>query len=139
MNDHPSSLGLSSVEPLPAESVLAPTARCSFCGLGEGEVARLFQGRAGYICDECVEVCLTLLADYRALGLAPPEPKRSWYQRWFGEEETVACSFTPHDQENPQGERLFASPGIQICEQCVAACAALKYNEGLETGFETEF
>ena len=91
MNDHPSSFGPSPVESLPAKSVLTPTARCSFCGLGEGEVARLFQGQAGYICDECVEVCLTLLADYRALGLAPPEPKRSWYQRWFGEEETVAC------------------------------------------------
>ena len=115
------------------------TLYCSFCGKSQHEVRKLIAGPTVFICDECVEVCLTLLADYRALGLAPPEPKRSWYQRWFGEEETVACSFTPHDQENPQGERLFSSPGIQICEQCVGACAALKYNDGLETGFETEF
>lgn len=107
--------------PLPAF-----VARCSFCDLGEGEVARLFQGRAGYICDECIDVCLALLADYRELGLPPPDMQRPWYQRWFGEQTAVACAFAPHDAENPQGERLFSGGRVQICEQCVAACAALK-------------
>lgn len=108
-------------------------ARCSFCGLGEGEVERLFQGRAGYICGECVDVCVELLADYREMGLVPPESKRSWYQRWFSEDINVACSFTPHDDESPQGERLFPGQHVQICEQCVRACAVLKSGETIDT------
>jgi ferredoxin len=105
-------------------------ARCSFCGLGEGEVERLFQGREGYICGECVDVCMELIADFREMGMAPPESKRSWYQRWFSEEIHVTCSFTPHDEENPQGERLFPGMQVQICEQCIRACAALISGEG---------
>jgi len=107
-------------------------ARCSFCGLGEGEAERLFQGRAGYICGECVDVCSDLLSDFRELGLAPPESKRSWYQRWFSEDIQVTCSFTPHDDENPQGERLFPGQRVQICEQCIRACAALISGEEVE-------
>lgn len=126
------SLGLSSEEaaPLPANE----PARCSFCALGEGEVARLFQGQRGYICDECVDVCLELLTDYREMGIAPPEAKRGWYQRWFGEDVMVECSFTPHDDEGPQGERLFPGPGVQICEQCIRACAALKSGDAVFAG-----
>lgn len=109
-------------------------ARCSFCGLGEGEVERLFQGREGYICGECVDVCIDLLADFRELGVAPPESKRSWYQRWFSEAIDVACSFTPHDSENPQGGRLFPGHGAQICEHCVRACGTLKTGHEIDPG-----
>lgn len=117
--------------PFPEQNVVA---RCSFCGLGEGEVERLFQGRAGYICGECVDVCVELIADFRALGMAPPESKRSWYQRWFSEDIHVTCSFTPHDDENPQGERLFPGQHVQICEQCIRACAALIKGDAGDTG-----
>lgn len=117
------------VEPaaLPASTVPEQNlvARCSFCGLGEGEVERLFQGREGFICGECVDVCVELIADFREMGMAPPESKRSWYQRWFSEDVHVTCSFTAHDADNPQGERLFPGAHVQICEQCIRACAAL--------------
>ncbi|MEP7271630.1 MAG: ClpX C4-type zinc finger protein [Acidobacteriota bacterium] len=126
--------GSTQVNPEEASAPRTEPARCSFCGLGEGEVERLFQGRAGYICGECVDVCLELLADYRELGIAPPESKRSWYQRWFAENIDVACSFTPHDEESPQGERLFPGPGVQICEQCVRACAVLKSGNEIYAG-----
>ena len=36
-------------------------ASCSFCGKGEGEVTRLIAGPGVFICNECVELCSTLL------------------------------------------------------------------------------
>jgi len=100
--------------------------RCSFCGLGEGEVARLFEGRAGYICNECVEVCVLLLADYRELGCKPPLIKVPWYKRLFGGEggRIGSCSFCGSTQG--EGEWLLASPQTQICEKCIRACEAIK-------------
>lgn len=119
-------------EPVPelpvASPLLQPGLRCSFCGLGEGEVERLFEGRAGYICDECVEVCIQLLADYRDMGVKTPSLKRPWYKRLLGNEQvaTGTCSFNTHDRHNPQGERLFPGEEAQICEKCVLACEVLK-------------
>ena len=38
--------------------------RCSFCGKTEGQVRRMIQGPAGVrICDECVELCMSILED----------------------------------------------------------------------------
>ena len=34
---------------------------CSFCGKPEGMVGRLFEGKEGYICDQCVELCMNML------------------------------------------------------------------------------
>ncbi len=34
---------------------------CSFCGKPEGMVGRLFEGKDGYICDQCVELCMNML------------------------------------------------------------------------------
>ncbi len=137
-----SSLGLSAAEQRPLEQAgalqeiseaaeqaayeIAAPLRCTFCGLGEGEVARLFQGRAGYICDECVDVCAVLITDYQEHAIAPPEDRTSWLDRWFGGKKALECGFTPHGHDNPQGERLFASPEIQICDQCIRQCALLK-------------
>jgi len=100
--------------------------RCSFCGLGEGEVARLFEGRSGYICNECVEVCVLLLADYSELGCKPPTIKVPWYKRLFGGEGAKAgsCSFCGAAQSD--GEWLLASSQTQICEKCIRACEAIK-------------
>jgi ATP-dependent protease Clp ATPase subunit len=102
--------------------------RCSFCGMGDGEVERLFEGRAGYICDECVEVCIQLLRDYEELGVKTPTLKRPWYKKLLGDEQITAetCSFNYHDRHNPQGERLFPGIEAQICERCVRACEMLK-------------
>jgi len=40
-----------------------PIVRCSFCGKTEHEVARLFAGPSVYICNECINLCDSLLAD----------------------------------------------------------------------------
>lgn len=40
-----------------------PIVRCSFCGKTEHEVARLFAGPSVYICNECINLCDSLLAE----------------------------------------------------------------------------
>ena len=39
------------------------TPRCSFCGKAQDEVERLIAGRNAYICNECVELCVSVLGD----------------------------------------------------------------------------
>lgn len=36
---------------------------CSFCGKSQNQVKRLVAGPGVYICDECVELCLSIIAD----------------------------------------------------------------------------
>ena len=37
--------------------------RCSFCGKAEGQVHRMIQGPGVRICDECVQLCMSILDD----------------------------------------------------------------------------
>ena len=36
---------------------------CSFCGKSQSEVKKLIAGRGVYICDECIQVCISIVAD----------------------------------------------------------------------------
>ncbi|WP_412538254.1 ClpX C4-type zinc finger protein [Longispora sp. K20-0274] len=36
--------------------------RCSFCGKPDGEAVRIVAGPGVYICDECVDLCVLVLA-----------------------------------------------------------------------------
>lgn len=36
---------------------------CSFCGKNQNEVQRLIAGQGVYICNECVELCQSILED----------------------------------------------------------------------------
>ena len=112
-----------------------PVLRCSFCAMGEGEVARLFEGHSGYICDECVDVCVQLLSDYREMGIRPPKLDQPWYKRILGDDSSQVgqCSFNIHDRSNPQGARIFAGISAQICDKCIHACEVLK--SGLELDY----
>lgn len=126
-NNHPVTSGSRGSGALDRQSS-RPVLRCSFCGLGEGEVARLFEGTSGFICDECVDVCVQLLYDYRELGMKPPKPAQPWYKKLFNDEadEVAFCSFNVHDRGNPQGDRVFPGINAQICDKCVRACEVLK-------------
>jgi len=39
------------------------TLHCSFCGKSQNEVKKLIAGRGVYICDECIDVCINIVAD----------------------------------------------------------------------------
>ena len=39
------------------------TLRCSFCGKPESQVHRMIQGPGVRICDECVQLCMSILDD----------------------------------------------------------------------------
>ena len=44
--------------------------RCSFCGKGDTEVQRIVAGPGVYICDECVNLCVDVIAQSTHAG--PP-------------------------------------------------------------------
>ena len=41
--------------------------RCSFCGKPQSQAKRLISGNGVYICDECVELCMDIIADEDSL------------------------------------------------------------------------
>jgi len=47
--------------------------RCSFCGKRESEVRRLIQGPGARICDQCVQLCVSLLEEELGRGDYVPE------------------------------------------------------------------
>lgn len=40
---------------------------CSFCGKLDDEVVAMIAGPSAYICDECVDLCVDILADGRGV------------------------------------------------------------------------
>ena len=48
---------------------------CSFCGKSQKEVKKLIAGPTVYICDECVDICLDIIAEDRVLETQAPETK----------------------------------------------------------------
>lgn len=49
--------------------------RCSFCGKPQSQAKRLISGNSVYICDECVELCMDIIADEDSLHRGRPQPK----------------------------------------------------------------
>src|SRR5450755_4713012 len=49
--------------------------RCSFCNKSQRDVKKLIAGPTVYICDECVDICLDIIAEDRVLDQAKPETK----------------------------------------------------------------
>src|SRR5438046_7703488 len=39
--------------------------RCSFCNKSQRDVKKVIAGPTGYICDECVDICLDIIAEDR--------------------------------------------------------------------------
>jgi ClpX C4-type zinc finger len=50
-----------------------PVLRCSFCNKTQRDVKKLISGPSVYICDECVAICVDVLAEGRILVPATPE------------------------------------------------------------------
>ena len=45
---------------------------CSFCGKPQSEARRLIAGPGVYICDECIELCMSILEDEKTWQTAEP-------------------------------------------------------------------
>ncbi len=46
--------------------------RCSFCNKSQRDVKKLIAGPTVYICDECVDICLDIIAEDRVRETAAP-------------------------------------------------------------------
>ncbi len=53
--------------------------RCSFCGKQQNEVDRIIAGSGVYICNECVELCQSILTDSSPLSGSRPSKQKSDY------------------------------------------------------------
>jgi len=49
--------------------------RCSFCNKGQRDVKKLIAGPTVYICDECVDICLDIIAEDKVLDSPSSEQK----------------------------------------------------------------
>lgn len=49
---------------------------CSFCGKPQSAVRRLVAGPGVYICDECIEMCHSLLSEFKEPEKAPADTKK---------------------------------------------------------------
>lgn len=48
---------------------MAPVLYCSFCGKSQHEIAQLIAGPTSFICDECVELCVDIVNEYKATSI----------------------------------------------------------------------
>jgi hypothetical protein len=67
--------------------------RCSFCAKSQGEVRKLIAGPKVYICDECIQLCVDIMAE-----------------EW--EEEVRRTAEESRDNTNPQ------AMGAAVCALC---------------------
>ncbi len=61
----------------PRKPQIAPDGKamlyCSFCAKSQHEVSRLIAGRAVFICDECVELCVDIIKESKAAEQRKPD------------------------------------------------------------------
>ncbi|MBS2963445.1 hypothetical protein KGA66_10335 [Actinocrinis puniceicyclus] len=55
-----------------------PATHCSFCIKPAPEVSKLIAGPGVYICDECVQICINILAQAQVEAAQPPPEIPDW-------------------------------------------------------------
>lgn len=98
--------------------------RCSFCNKPDHEVRKLIAGPTVFICDECIEVCVTILVtDQR--GDPAPEPEADRLRQLGAAAfppkpvQRDACSLCGATQ--PVLELLPIADRGQLCGECTDA------------------
>jgi ATP-dependent protease Clp ATPase subunit len=120
--------GRSKTTPEPAAHL-----RCSFCNKSQDDVRKLIAGPTVYICDECVDVCVGIIADDRVADAArarqdvlsgSPPTALAWpaSDAW--------CAFCGKVAE--LATALLIENRTLLCEHCVRAIAtaATEQNHG---------
>ena len=54
--------------------------RCSFCGKTQAQTGRLIAGNGAYICDECINLCMSIIADDEELAVHDAEGNRLHFE-----------------------------------------------------------
>ena len=54
--------------------------RCSFCGKTQAQAGRLIAGNGAYICDECINLCMSIIADDAELAVHDAEGNRLHFE-----------------------------------------------------------
>ena len=54
--------------------------RCSFCGKTQAQAGRLIAGNGAYICDECINLCMSIIADDEELVVHDAEGNRLHFE-----------------------------------------------------------
>jgi hypothetical protein len=95
--------------------------RCSFCGKTQDQVRKLAAGPKVFICDECVEVCVAIMADTGSLlpdtnaSHEPPAAKRD-----AGMTGPVAVPCSLCGTSTPPNDLVFVRDRGGLCPGCVA-------------------
>ena len=98
---------------------------CSFCGKAQDEARRLIAGPGVYICDECIELCMSILEDEANLSqrksnhhnepvatlLKPKEIKALLDEYVIGQDDAKARSAS-YSPKNPTARPPAARPPL---------------------------
>jgi ATP-dependent protease Clp, ATPase subunit len=88
--------------------------RCSFCNKSQGDVAKLIAGPKVQICNECVHICVDVLADEKPGGKQrAPTAERQDHPVWCG-----ICH-----RHAPLASMITVPERGYVCRECAAAVA----------------
>jgi hypothetical protein len=96
--------------------------RCSFCGKSQDDVRKLIAGPTVYICDECVDVCVDIIADDRVAEVARARQAAvtgSTRTAWPASDAWCAFCGSVADLATA----LLIEDRTLLCEHCVRAIA----------------
>jgi hypothetical protein len=96
--------------------------RCSFCSKAGNEVRKLIAGPTVFICDECVEVCVEIIADdSRKSPVAPDSAEKKRVDRMVAVlgQNAVACSLCG-GPASPNEVLAIGDRGV-LCGECADA------------------
>src|SRR5260370_40900059 len=84
--------------------------RCSFCNKSQRDVKKLIAGPTVYICDECVDICLDIIAEDRVLETQAPETK-------LPKPKEIKEFLDGYVIGQDQAKKKLAVPGYNSCER----------------------
>jgi hypothetical protein len=94
---------------------------CSFCHKKQDKFRKLIAGPNVYICDECVSVCVDIIADdHRMTGSAKHEP-RAKAKPWVHDSSGSTAGCTLCGVAVPVEDALLVENRGVLCPGCIAA------------------
>lgn len=98
----------------------SPGATCSFCSKGKEEVRKLVAGPSVHICDECVELCRSILAEDRRDNRRDAAKKAA--------DENRLCGICMEERESD--ELIFLPHAAYMCASCLEEIQSVRDSRG---------